>query len=49
VKLPPELASQMLTYEDVLRCHNWEWSLINANQDAWLTRWNAEIRPLLKG
>jgi putative spermidine/putrescine transport system substrate-binding protein len=49
VKLPPELASQMLTYEDVLRCHNWDWSLINANQDAWLTRWNAEIRPLLKG
>ncbi len=49
VKLPPELQAGMLTYDEVLKAHNWDWNLINANQDAWLSRWNSEIRPLLKG
>ncbi len=49
VKLPPQLAAGMLTYDEVLKAHNWDWTLINTNQDAWLSRWNAEIRPLLKG
>ena len=48
VKLPPDLAKQMLSYDDVMRCQTWNWALINAQQDAWLTRWNSEIRPLLR-
>ena len=49
VKLPPKLAATMLTYDEVLKAHSWDWKLINDKQDAWLSRWNAEIRPLLKG
>ena len=47
--LPPDLASQMLTYDDVLHCHTWDWSLINAQQDAWLTRWNSRNPPAAAG
>jgi putative spermidine/putrescine transport system substrate-binding protein len=49
VKLPRDLQKGMLTYDEVLKAHNWDWGLINAQQDAWLTRWNGEVRPLLKG
>lgn len=49
VKLPPDLQSQILTVDEVLKAHTWDWALINAQQNAWLTRWNAEIRPLLHG
>ncbi|MFI5012384.1 MAG: extracellular solute-binding protein [Hyphomicrobiales bacterium] len=49
VKLPEELQKYILTYDQVLKCHNWDWNLINAQQDAWLSRWNAEVRPLLRG
>jgi len=48
VKLDAELQKQILTTEQIQQCHNWDWELIVAQQDAWLTRWNAEIRPLLQ-
>ena len=47
--LPPDLKSQILSYDQVLKSHSWDWALINAQQDAWLTRWNAEVRPLVRG
>jgi hypothetical protein len=43
------LQREILTVEEVQRCHQWDWALINANQEAWLTRWNREIRPLVRG
>jgi putative spermidine/putrescine transport system substrate-binding protein len=49
VVLPPDLSRQILTVDEVLKAHNWDWALINAQQNAWLTRWNAEIRPLVHG
>ena len=49
VVLPPDLRSQILTVDEVLKAHTWDWGLINAQQNAWLTRWNAEVRPLVHG
>lgn len=49
VKLPPAVQKGILTYDEVLNAHSWDWGLINRDQDAWLARWNGEIRPLLKG
>jgi len=44
-----ELQKQILTFEQVLQSNNWDWEFINANQGDWLTRWNAEVRPLVGG
>ncbi|MFI5012389.1 MAG: ABC transporter substrate-binding protein [Hyphomicrobiales bacterium] len=49
VKLDVALQKEILTNEEVLKAHNWDWAMINAQQNAWLTRWNAEIRPLVHG
>jgi putative spermidine/putrescine transport system substrate-binding protein len=49
VVLPADLQAQLLTVDQVLKAHSWDWALINAQQNAWLTRWNAEIRPLVHG
>jgi len=49
VRLDEALQREILTVEEVQRCHNWDWALINANQEAWLTRWNREVRPLVRG
>jgi putative spermidine/putrescine transport system substrate-binding protein len=49
VRLDDALQREILTVDEVLRSHNWDWEFINANQDAWLTRWNREIRPLVRG
>ena len=48
VKLPPSLQKGMLTYDEVLKANSWDWTSINTGQDAWLARWNGQIRPLLK-
>jgi putative spermidine/putrescine transport system substrate-binding protein len=47
VRLPPDLRSQILSADEVVKAHTWDWTLINMHQGAWLTRWNAEILPLL--
>lgn len=47
--LDADVRAQLPTIEEVQRCHNWDWALINREQDAWLTRWNAEVRPLVRG
>ncbi len=39
---------ELPTIDEVLRCRNWDWELINRDQDAWLTRWNREILPLIR-
>lgn len=49
VRLDAALQREILTADEVLRCHNWDWAFINANQSDWLTRWNREIRPLVRG
>jgi putative spermidine/putrescine transport system substrate-binding protein len=43
------LAKELPTTAEVLTCRNWDWALINRDQAAWLTRWNTEIRPLVRG
>jgi putative spermidine/putrescine transport system substrate-binding protein len=47
--LPAAVQAELPTLAEVQTCHNWDWDLINKNQDAWLTRWNTEIRPLVRG
>lgn len=47
VTLDDELQKQLLTYDQVLASNQWDWNFVNQNQSAWLTRWNAEINPLL--
>jgi putative spermidine/putrescine transport system substrate-binding protein len=49
VTLDAALQREILTADEVLRCHNWDWAFINANESDWLTRWNREIRPLVRG
>jgi putative spermidine/putrescine transport system substrate-binding protein len=49
VRLDAELQKQILTVDQVQKAHSWDWPFINANQNAWLTRWNAEVRPLIHG
>jgi putative spermidine/putrescine transport system substrate-binding protein len=49
VTLPADLQKEILTTADVLKANSWDWGLINAQQNAWLTRWNAEVRPLVHG
>jgi|GEM_PF-3440299 len=48
VKLDADLSAQLLTEEQIKISQLWDWDLINSNQEAWLKRWNAEIRPLLR-
>lgn len=48
VKLDPELQKEIMTYDDVMAANKWDWDFINKNNNAWLNRWNAEVRPLLK-
>lgn len=47
--LDSALQAELPTLAEVQTCHNWDWALINRDQDAWLTRWNAEVRPLVRG
>jgi putative spermidine/putrescine transport system substrate-binding protein len=47
--LPDDLKDKILSFDQVLRSNSWDWKFITANQGAWLTRWNAEIRPLMRG
>ena len=47
--LPDDLKGKILSFDQVLKSNNWDWKFITANQGAWLTRWNAEIRPLMRG
>lgn len=48
-RLDATLAKELPTIEEVRTCRNWDWALINRDQDAWLTRWNTEVRPLVRG
>lgn len=47
--LDAAIQRELPTIQEVLACHNWDWALINQDQDAWLTRWNTQIRPLVRG
>lgn len=47
--LPAALQAELPTLAEVQSCNNWDWALINRDQDAWLTRWNTEVRPLVRG
>lgn len=47
--LDEALRRELPTVEEVLTCHHWDWELINRDQDAWLTRWNRDVRPLVRG
>ncbi|MEO3386397.1 extracellular solute-binding protein [Mesorhizobium sp. CAU 1741] len=47
--LPPELKGKILSFDEITRSHLWDWEFVNANQGDWLTRWNAEVRPLVGG
>ncbi len=47
--LPAAVAAELPTIEEVLRCHHWDWELINRGEGAWLNRWNAEVRRLVRG
>ncbi len=47
--LSAALARELPTLAEVQSCRNWDWALINRDQNAWLTRWNAEVRPLVRG
>ena len=47
--LDAAIRKELPSFEEVRSCHNWDWALINRDQDDWLTRWNKEIRPLVRG
>ena len=47
--LPDDLKGKILSFDEILRSHLWDWEFVNANQGDWLTRWNAEVRPLVGG
>lgn len=47
--LPPDLQGKILSFEQILQSHLWDWEFVNSNQGAWLDRWNAEVRPLVRG
>lgn len=48
-RLDDQLKANMLTPEEIMASVNWDWEFVNANQNAWLDRWNAEVLPLVRG
>ena len=48
VKVPPEIAKEILTVEEMQRLNPFDWLFIGKNMDSWFDRWNREITPLLK-
>ena len=47
VTLDAPLRDDLLSIQEVMQAHQWNWSFINAHQSDWLTRWNGDIRPLV--
>ncbi len=47
--LAAALQAGLPTLAEVQSCNNWDWALINRDENAWLTRWNTEVRPLVRG
>lgn len=47
--LPDDLKGIILSFDEILKSNHWDWEFVNSNQGDWLTRWNAEVRPLVGG
>lgn len=47
-KVPPEIARELLTVEQMQKLNLFDWNFASANMDSWFDRWNREITPLLK-
>ena len=48
VKVPPEIAKELLTVEQMQKMNLFDWNLVGKAMGGWFDRWNREITPLLK-